>query len=156
MLCRQNFCILSTVNSKGEPHATGVLFAFAPANQSFHLYIVTSRKYAKTKHIKRNPSVSVVIPFPHHWFRAVPAPTIQFQGTAEIISIEDPLAVEYFMRSKILKMTYEQILAASSEDAVFLRVTPKRFLYCHGVGIGLLQMRKDIKSGAYRIELTND
>ncbi|MCG3222227.1 MAG: pyridoxamine 5'-phosphate oxidase family protein, partial [Candidatus Heimdallarchaeota archaeon] len=97
MVRTKTFGIINTVNQDGSPHSTGVLYGVSSPEKKFALYIATSKKYKKAVNIKRNPTVSFIITFPHHYLRFAPSSTITFSGKAEILPFENKelLAIFY-------------------------------------------------------------
>ena len=86
---KKTFGVLTTIDSKGRPHSTGIIYAVGSPEKHFALYSIVGEKYAKVRNIKRNPNVSLVVTFPHHWIRFAPASYVMFRGTAEILPDDD-------------------------------------------------------------------
>jgi len=153
---KKSFGILGTVDQEGNSHSTAILYVVAPPTSTFSLYLLTRSSYKKVKNIKINPSVSFVIPFPHHVFRFVPASCIQFQGIAELLPIDNIEARESFKKgSRILKMNLAQVskLPNMENDAIFIKVIPKQTLFCYGLGYSLMELRKNFENGAYSVTI---
>jgi nitroimidazol reductase NimA-like FMN-containing flavoprotein (pyridoxamine 5'-phosphate oxidase superfamily) len=70
---KKSFGVLTTIDSKGRPHSTGIIYAVGPPEKPFALYSISGSQYAKVRNIKRNPNVSLVVTFPHYWIRFAPA-----------------------------------------------------------------------------------
>jgi general stress protein 26 len=156
---KKTFGILSTIDQKGHSHSTGIIYAVAPPNSKLALYVLTDKNYKKVKNIKSNSSVSFVIPFPHHLLRFVPASCIQFQGTAKILPFDNEVAQESFRSgSKILQMNLNEInnIGTDGGDAVFIEVIPIKKLYCYGLGINLMELRRNIESGSYIVGIPDE
>ena len=145
---KKDFAILGTVSNDGKPHSTGILYAVSPPGQKFLLYIITGKKYKKTKNIIKNPHVSLVIPFPHHILQFIPAPCIQFQAKVEIIPRTNEEARNCFRRNRILRKTLKQ--AYENENIVFLKVIPENIIFGHGIGISMIELRKDETKGSFK------
>jgi nitroimidazol reductase NimA-like FMN-containing flavoprotein (pyridoxamine 5'-phosphate oxidase superfamily) len=86
----KTFGVLTTIDAKGRPHSTGIIYGVSPPTSPFALYILVGENYAKVRNIKRNPSVSLVVTFPHYYVRFAPASYAMFRGTAEIVPFSDP------------------------------------------------------------------
>lgn len=156
---KQTFGILSSIDENGHSHSTGIVYGVAPPNLKFKLYVLTDKNYKKVKNVKKNNSISFVIPFPHHVIRFVPASCIQFQGSAKILPFDNEVAQESFRSgSKILKMNLKEVdnFGTDGGDAVFIEVIPNKKLYCYGLGINLLELRKNIESGSYIVRIPDD
>ncbi|MFX0094699.1 MAG: hypothetical protein ACFFBD_23385, partial [Candidatus Hodarchaeota archaeon] len=95
---------------------TGIVYGVSPPDSTFVLYVMTSRKYKKTKNIKNSPAISFVIPFPHYILRFVPSSCIQFQGTAEIVSFDSPDIHGVFQQKRILRLALNQSKTQGSSD----------------------------------------
>jgi len=147
---KKTFGILSTVSTKGRAQSTGIIYGVSPPDSKFSIYILTHRSYRKTKNITRNPHVSLVIPFPHHYLRFVPSSCISFQGRAEIVPFNDPEAQESFMKKRILRMNLNTGRQMKRE-AVFIKIKPSRKVCCYGIGIGVMKLRKHMESGSYSV-----
>jgi hypothetical protein len=92
--------------------------------------------------------------YPHHFLRFVPASCISFPGTAEIVPEDGPEAREAFQSSRILRMNLEQ--TSSMENAVFIKIRPKRSIHCYGVGFGLMEIARDVSGVGYSVEVPSD
>ena len=149
-LRKKTFGILSTVDPKGRPHATGLIFAVSSPEDSFAIYMITQRKSAKVRYIKNNPNVSLLVTFPHYYLKFIPDSTIMFRGIAELTSTEDEEAQRAFAQKKLTRMNLEldpEVL----KDSVVIRIKPKSTVYCYGIGIGLNQLRKDPTAARYKV-----
>ena len=153
---KKTFGILSTIDQKGKSHSTGIIYAISPPGSKFSLYILTERTYKKVRNIQHNSSVSFVIPFPHHLLRFVPSSCVQFQGTAEILPFEDQETQQSFKTGKkMLTMSLEQAIKEdpTGENVVFIKIVPDQKIFCYGLGISLMQLRKDIEIGTYSVSI---
>ena len=156
---KKTFGIISTIDQKGHSHSTGIVYGIASSKSNFALYILTHRNYKKVKNIEKSNSVSFVIPFPHHILRFVPASCVQFQGTAQILPFNDINAQKSFNNGpKILKTNLKQVSKMSNkeEGVVFIKIIPNEKLFCYGLGISLIKLRKNIESGSYFVRISED
>ncbi|MHA2028573.1 MAG: pyridoxamine 5'-phosphate oxidase family protein [Candidatus Kariarchaeaceae archaeon] len=152
---QKDYGILGTIDDKGFPHSTSVLYGVSPPNEMFSLYVVTGKSYKKTINIRGCPNISFVIPFPHHIFRFVPSNCIQFQGTAEFLPIEDSSAAKAFQKNKILKMTLLDAME-DPEDYLFVKINPNQTIHGYGLGLSLRKLRDDHVNGSFKSKIPNE
>lgn len=132
-----NFAVLGMVTSKGESRTVGIVYVV----DDHKLYIGAQPSQWKTKHITRNPHVSMTVAIPRRvplmpWIK-VPAVTITFSGTAKILTmdqIEPPLLEKLYRHEE------------GRDDWCAIQVTPEKNFVTYGVGVSLLQMRFPEKS----------
>lgn len=152
---KMTFGILSTVDGFGKPHSTGMLYSVSSPKSKFSIFCTTSEKTKKSKNIRENPHVAFVIPFPHHVLRSVPSSCIQIQGTAEILSLDDNDARLTFQRNKTLKSNFKQV-DDSKNNMVFIKITPDEKIHCFGVGIKLMELKRDHAAGNYSVVIPSN
>jgi nitroimidazol reductase NimA-like FMN-containing flavoprotein (pyridoxamine 5'-phosphate oxidase superfamily) len=150
-LRRKTFGVLSTISPGGSLQTTGILYGVSPPDSRLRLYLFTERSYLKVRNISRNPEVAFLVPYPHHLLPFVPASCISLQGTAEIVSVDDPEGREAFAVGRILRSNLEH--ASSMEEAVFIRIRPKRRVHCYGIGIGLMEIARNPSEAGYSLEI---
>lgn len=150
----KTFGVLCTQSPGGSLQATGILYGVSPPGSRLRLYLVTGRSYLKVRNISRNPEVAFLVPYPHHLLRFAPASCISLQGTAEIVSLDDPEGREAFATGRILRDNLRH--ADSMEEAVFIRIRPKRRVHCYGIGIGLLEIARNPAGAGYSLEIPSD
>jgi hypothetical protein len=150
-LRKKSFGVLSTINPVGSLQTTGILYAVSPPGAAFRLYLITDRSYLKARNIARNPEVSFLVPYPHHLLPFVPASCISFPGTAELLPPDDPEGRESFMATRMLRMNLEE--ADSMEDAVFIKLRPKRSMHCYGIGIGVMTIARNPEAAGYSVKI---
>jgi len=136
-LRKKNFGILTSVTPEGRPHSVGVVYAVVPPELPFSLYLVSRPVLKKTRNILNNPNVSFVVPFPHYLLRLIPPSCVQFQGKAEIIPFDDPVATNAFQGSIVLRrsLTY----SAEMGESIFFRIVPDKKIFCYGIGANVWQ-----------------
>lgn len=134
---KKSFGIISTITSSGKPHAVGVVYAVAPENQPFSLYLISSPTSKKVRNIRKNANVAFVVPFPHYFFRPIPPSCIQFQGKAELVSSEDPDVTKVFQSSFVLRRSLKH--GVEMGDLVFIRIVPAKKIFCWGIGVSFWQ-----------------
>ena len=143
---KKTFGVLTTIDPEGRPHSTGVLYGVAPPTSPFALFVMTLGAYAKVRNVRANPDASLVVPFPHRILSFVPAPCVTFRGRAEIVPFDDRDARWAFEQHRILR---DNVAWSEQLDPVFLKLIPEPKVLCHGLGIGLMRMRKDHTGGGY-------
>jgi nitroimidazol reductase NimA-like FMN-containing flavoprotein (pyridoxamine 5'-phosphate oxidase superfamily) len=146
---KKSFAVFSTIDSKGRPHSTGILYGVAPKSARFALYILAGTKYVKVRNVQRNPNVSLVVTFPHYYIRFAPASYVMFRGTAEILPSSDPTAREAFSSQRILRMNLNTDM--DEHEMVFIKITPEPRVVCYGLGIGIMEMRGDHTNAGYSV-----
>ena len=104
---KKSFGVLTTIDSKGRPHSTGIIYAVGPQEKPFALYSISGSQYAKVRNIKRNPNVSLVVTFPHYWVRFAPASYVMFRGMAEILPDDDVNGRWAMSQSRIGRMNLQ-------------------------------------------------
>ena len=130
---RQNiFGVLGMVTSKGEARTVGIVYVV----DDHKLYIGAQRSAWKTKHVQRNPHVSLTVAIPKRvpfmpWID-IPAATITFSGTARVLTPDD-LSDELFERLH----RHDQ----ERSEWCAIEVTPEKHFVTYGVGVSLLDMR---------------
>jgi len=148
---RKTFGILNTVNPDSSPHTSGILYGVSKPEDEFCIYLKTMKKFRKVKNIQRNPNVSFIIPFPHHYFRFIPAGTITINGQAELVPIDSREILEIFSEKRVLRKIISDINFDEDEDLTFLRIKPKPKVFCYGVGLSILELRSSHTSASYSV-----
>ena len=130
------FAVLGMVTSKGEARTVGINYVV----DDHKLYIGTDKVAWKTKHVARNPQVSLTVPIAKRipfmpWIK-IPAATITFSGVANVLAHNE-------VKADLLQKLYGN--GAKDEKAMaklcFIEVTPQKDFITYGVGIPLMQMR---------------
>ena len=133
-IARHSFCTLAT-SSGSRPHCVGVLYRAVGGV----LYVSTSGSSKKARNIGGNPRVAVCIPI--HRYPMAPPFLVQFGGTAEILSAQQPTIAELLEVGQLKKITAHGEL--DDPDACFLRITPDRTVHTYGIGIPLRTVLRD-------------
>jgi len=149
----KSFAILSTVTADGAPHSVSMMYATSPPESKISLYFITGRNTKKVRNIENSNKVAIVIPFPHHIIRFAPSFAIQFQGTADLVLFNDSEARKSFSSKKILYSMLKKYDNPENrpEDLIFIKVKPNKKIFCFGIGLNLLKMRKNPEGGNYTI-----
>lgn len=138
---KEVFAVLGMVTAKAESRTVGIVYIVRDRK----LFLGTGKQAWKARHIRNNPHVSITIPIAKRiplmpWFK-IPAATITFSGTAQVLDTED-------IPGDLLKELYRDIAddADRMAESCVIQVTPKKEFITYGVGIPLMQMRFPEKS----------
>jgi hypothetical protein len=137
LLRTKNFGILTTITPEGSPHSVGVVYALSPPGEPFCIYLITRPVLKKARNISNNPNVSFVVPFPHYVFRTIPPACIQFQGKANLMPIDNPIAVKLFHSSIVLRRSFRHSLNLG--QSIFIRIIPDNKIFSFGIGVNIWQ-----------------
>ena len=151
---KKTFGVLTTIDSKERPHSTGIIYGVSPKESPFSLYILVGAKQAKVRNIKKNHNVSLVVTFPHYWFRFAPANYVMFRGTAELVPFDDSDAQWALNQSRIGRMNLATDV--SETETVFIKISPEPTVFCFGLGIGLMALRGDHTNAGYKVTIPED
>ncbi len=136
LISRNHYCVLSTLSNDGRPHSTGVIYC----PKGFDLYIYTGPDHKKARNVGLNPNVAVTIPVWGRQLFWVPPQSIQFQGVADILPADDPVAKEvYEVKVLFMKMNI------TDEEGCFIHVRPTKHIFTYDVGVPRMTMAKHPK-----------
>ena len=152
-LRRRTFGTLSTLTEQGRPHATAVVYAVSPAGEPLHLYVTTRTTTRKVRNIRTHPDVAFVIPVPRRFAPGFPPRSIQFQGTASVVSGSDEGAIRAFASSWFLRriLITERRIVAQGGELCFVRVHPDPTLFTYGIGVSLLENVRQPREAIRRV-----
>ena len=148
---KKSFGVLSTIDIKGRPHSTGVIYAVGSPDLPFALYSIVGDRYAKVRNIKRNPNVSLVVTYPHYWIRFAPASYVMFRGTAEILPSTDSDGHWAMSQTRIGRMNLQTDAADLGMDFVYIKITPEPTVFCYGLGFGIMKQRSEHANLGYKV-----
>jgi len=143
IIAKHGFCSLATVSPDGAPHVVGVNYKYVNG----HLYFITYESSKKARNIRSNPKVAIHIAvrqYPLHDLFGPPF-SVQFSGTATILSPEDPEIVELLESGKLKSITGHGVL--KQPGGCFLKVQPARKIHTYGIGIPALTLIRDVSHG---------
>lgn len=129
------FCTLATSSAENRPHVVGVVYVAVDGI----LYINTTDTGTKARNIRENRRVAVCIPVQQH--PEAPPFCVQFQGTAEICSLQDARIVELMARGRLESIAGHGVL--DLPGSCFLRVTPGSRIATYGIGVSLEEVMRD-------------
>ncbi|MHA2378402.1 MAG: pyridoxamine 5'-phosphate oxidase family protein [Candidatus Thorarchaeota archaeon] len=148
---KKTFGVLTAIDSKGRPHSTGILYGVSPPESRFALYVIAGSRYAKVRHIKGNPNVSLVVTFPHYYIRFAPASYAMFRGVADFVPLDAAEVQWAFRQKRILRMNIET--DPGEHEMIVIRLQPEPTVFCYGLGIGLNELRKSHVTGSYKVTI---
>ena len=131
---KQTFAVVGTVTAAGECRTAGIVYMV----RARKLYFGTGKTAWKTRHIAKNPHVSMTvtiakrIPF-MPWIKIPPA-TITFSGTATLIEAGDTSPA---IRERLLNGLDDPSVM---EQSVIAEVTPTGHFITYGVGVSMRTM----------------
>lgn len=138
---KQLFAVLGMVTANQEARTVGIVYLV----DEYKLYIGTSKKAWKTRHIQQNPNVSLTIPIPKRipimpWIK-IPSATISFSGKAQVLDLDN-------IPDDLLYRIYRglEIDEAFRQEAVVIAVEPVGEFITYGVGVSLMTMRTPEKA----------
>ena len=130
------FAVLGMVTPTDEARTVGIVYVV----NDHRLYIGTDKAAWKTKHIARNPHVSLTIPIAKRipfmpWLK-IPAATITFSGVAHVLDPRD-------VNADVLKKLYRDVVKdeETMAESCVIEVIPQDDFITYGVGVPLMQMR---------------
>ena len=132
---RNNSLVLSTVSSKGNPQSSLVVYV----SDGETIYVMTGEMTQKIKNIKKNPLVSVTIPFYknllHRLITMAPPASLTFKADADILPFNEEEPRKLF--KKRMRMEPPDM---PNEKPVWVRLKPKSRVVCRGVGVPLWEL----------------
>ena len=152
----KTFGVLTTIDSKGRPHSTGIVFGVSPPTSPFALYVLVGENYAKVRNIRTNPQVSLVVTFPHYYIRFVPASYAMFRGKAEIKPYTDTDGRWAMNQKRIQRMKVRDEAEAAGVPMVFIKIVPEPTVFCYGLGYGIMEMKSDPTRLGYKVVIPKE
>jgi hypothetical protein len=130
------FAVLGMVNAKQQPRTVGIVYIV----RERILYIGSGANAWKVKHVAANPAVSMTVAIPKRvplmpWIK-VPAATITFSGTAEVLTPDEtpPDVIDALFRGMV---NADELKA----NHAVIAVRPAGHFVTYGIGVSLMQMR---------------
>jgi hypothetical protein len=131
----RSFAVLSTVSSAGFPHAAGVSYAAIDST----IYVNTERSSRKARNVAANDRVALVIPVRR--LPIGPPFTVQLQGRATLLALDDPEITEHLDGGRLKAVTSHGELEEA--DGCFLRIVPNGRAHTYGIGVSALALARD-------------
>jgi general stress protein 26 len=154
-LRRHNFGTLSTVDGRNRSHSVGLIYAVSEQGHPLRIYAMTQMKTRKVRNIKANPNVSFVVQCPRI-LRMVPPSVIQFQGMAEIVTVDDQAATRAFRHSYLLRMMLDkatEIDLGTLGEACYIVIKPDPVIHTYGLGLSMWQLYRHIEDAGSRVKI---
>lgn len=146
-IAKRSFCTLATTSPGGRAHVAGVLYA--PDGDT--LLVSTLRTSRKARNIAASATVAVCIPVRR--LPVGPPSSIQFQGTAEVVALDDPVVTRLAEAGTLKAITSHGEL--DLPDGCFVRITVPQVVHTYGLGLSLWKLvREPLRAGA-RVELAD-
>jgi hypothetical protein len=134
-IANRSFATLATVSPAGHPHVAGVLYEQVGSD----LYISTLRSSRKARNIAANGRVGVCVPIRR--LPVGPPSSVQFQGCAEVLDVDDPAVTALVGSGSLGSITGHGELEIP--DGCFIRVVIPRRLLTYGLGMSLRSLIRD-------------
>ena len=147
-MTKRSFATLATTSPADRSQVAGVLYEMVGND----LYVNTLRTSRKARNIADNPHVAVSIPIRR--IPVGPPSSVQFQGTAEILDLDDPEIKRLLDRGSLGSLTGHGEL--EMPNGCFVRITPGRRINTYGLGMSLYRLIKDPLNAAGVIEMPRD
>ncbi len=133
----ENFAVLGMVNRRGAARTVGICYVV----DNHKVYIGASKTQWKTKHVSGNPQVSMTVTMARRvpllpWIK-VPAATITFSGTAQVLERDD-------MSAELVERLHRH--DEDTSDWCVIEVSPTSDFITYGLGISVLEMRHPHKA----------
>ena len=141
---KASFATIATASHRNRPHVVGIRYAFIDRQ----LYIVVHEHSVKVRNIRMNPHVAISVPVRKVPF--FPPYCVQFQGTAEIVPLDDPAIARLIDANAFKRVSTRKDLEKPGQ--VVIRVTPGKRLSTYGFGFSPLQIARDPQSAMRSIE----
>ncbi len=137
------FALLSTVSPAGFPHAAGVQYdAVVPPGggaADVRLYVHTMGASRKARNVAADDRVAVVIPV--RKLPVGPPFTVQFQGRAEVLAMDDPEITDHLAAGRLKAVSSHGEL--DEPDGCYLRIVPNRVIHTYGIGVSAIGVARD-------------
>jgi len=143
-LAKASFATLATSSGQNRPHVVGIRYALIDDR----FYIVVHEHSVKVRNIRANPNVAVSVPIRKVPF--FPPYSVQLQGTAEILPLDDPAIRRLADSGAFRRISSKKDLRKPGQ--VVIRITPGNRLSTYGFGFSPLQIARDPQSAMRSIE----
>jgi hypothetical protein len=144
-VAKHSFCVLATSSARSRPHAVAILYAAVDLT----LYFLVGNNTVKARNVRENPHVAVSIPVRRYPFG--PPMAVQFQGTGEVLAVDDPDVRALIEAGRLKRITGYGAL--ETPGACFIRVTPRGRISTYGLGVPLMRMLRDLSAGSRSVDL---
>ena len=147
LLDRRSYAVLASTSEAGRSHSAGVLYA----RSGNELYFSTMRSSRKARNVAANRSVGVTVPIRRVPIGGPPS-AIMFQGTAEVLDLDDPVLLERVATGDLKAVTGHGEL--DLPGGCFVRIVLPKRLHTYGLGMSLWSLIRDPLNAAGTIDLS--
>lgn len=157
-LRKRSFAVLATADARGRPQAAGVVYAIAREGAAF--YVMTRTHLQKARNVAENPNISLVVPLTRRVLGFLPPPTIQFQGSAEILPRDHAEGIETFasfLLGRVILREYAALERRGETRVCFLRIRPGPAMFAYAFRTPLWRLiGGGMQRGAARVEVPTE
>jgi hypothetical protein len=139
---RRSFAVLGTASATGRPHNAGVAYQLAAGR----IWVSTYRESRKARNVAARPEVAFTVPVPR--IPLFPPATVQIQGRAEIVGLDDPELRRLAAAGQLKKVTGHGELEL--DGGCYLRIDLPARVPVFALGMSRWQLLRD-PLGADRI-----
>ena len=132
---RHSYCVLATSSAANRPHVAGVLYSVVDGS----LFVATLAGSVKARNARLNERVAVCIPVRR--FPVGPPFAVQFQGKAEVLTLEDQPVVSALQAGRLRRITSHGEL--EHPDTCVVRIAPGPRIATYGIGVPLVKLLRD-------------
>jgi nitroimidazol reductase NimA-like FMN-containing flavoprotein (pyridoxamine 5'-phosphate oxidase superfamily) len=143
-LAKASFGTIATTSDRNRPHVVGIRYALIDGQ----FYLVVHEHSVKVRNIRMNPHIAFSVPIRKVPF--FPPYCIQFQGTAEIVSLNDPAIRQLAESGAFKRVSTKKELEKPGQ--VVIRITPGKRVSTYGFGFSPLAIIRDAQSAMSSIE----
>jgi nitroimidazol reductase NimA-like FMN-containing flavoprotein (pyridoxamine 5'-phosphate oxidase superfamily) len=139
---RRHFAVLATASASGRPHSAGVSYELAEG----HVWVSTYRSSRKARNVAARPEVALTVAVRRIPF--FPPASVQIQGRADIVELDDPELLRLAAAGALGKVTGHGELEL--DGGCFLRIELPTRVPVYALGMSLWALARD-PLGADRI-----
>lgn len=136
VLEKELFAVLGMVNAQNEARTVGIVYVAHDKK----IYIASGKDTWKMRHVRKNPNVSLTVTIPKRIplmpFIKIPAATITFSGTAQVLDVKD--ISEAVTKSLLRGLDME---SEAVKNMAVMEVVPQGDFITYGIGVSMMTMR---------------
>jgi hypothetical protein len=76
-----------------------------------------------------------------------------FRGISEIVGFDDVDGQWAFQQHRILRFNIASAKEETLRNAVFIKLIPEPTLFCYGLGLSMMEIRKNHEMGNYKVKI---
>jgi S-adenosylmethionine/arginine decarboxylase-like enzyme len=131
---RRSFAVLATSSASGRPHGAGVTYQLADG----HIWVSTYRESRKARNVAARPEVALTITVTRIPF--FPPASVQIQGRARIVELDDPELRRLAATGSLKKVTGHGEL--DLDGGCYLRIELPSRVPVYGLGMSLWELAR--------------